>query len=226
MEPINGYDRAITLFSPDGRLFQVEYAREAVRRGTTVMGIKTTEGVVLLGDKYISSPLIENKSIKKIHQIDDHIAIATAGLVADAKVLIDRARVEARINHSVYDEPIGVEILANKICEMIQAMTQYGGARPFGTALLIAGVDDTGIHLFETDPSGALIEYKATAVGRGRDTVFDILEKEYSETLTIEDAIKLGIKALDFNNVDVSVVGIDKIYRRITPEKIAEIMKV
>lgn len=222
---MNAYDRAITLFSPDGRLFQVEYAREAVKRGTTVMGIKTSEGVVLMGDRYISSPLVEDKSIKKIYQIDDHIAIATAGLVADAKVLIDKARVEARINQSVYDEPIDVETLANKICDLMQVMTQHGGSRPFGTALLIAGVDDTGMHLFETDPSGALIEYKATAVGRGRDAAFDIFEKAYTETLTVEDAIKLGAKALDFGNVDVAVIGLDKIYRKITPEKIAEIMK-
>lgn len=224
MEINNGYDRATTVFSPDGRLIQVEYAREAIKRGTTVVGIKTTEGVVLFGEKYISSPLVEDKSIKKIYQIDDHIAIATAGLVADAKVLVDRARIEARINHSVYDEPINVETLANKICDIIQLTTQYGGTRPFGTALLIAGVDDSGMHLFETDPSGALIEYKATAVGRGRDVALDVLQKEYCETLTIEDAIKLGSKVLD-NNIDIAVIGLDKIYRKITPEKIAEIMK-
>ena len=226
MEQQAGYDRAITLFSPDGRLFQVEYARQAVQRGSTVVGMKTTEGVLLLGDRFITNPLIEGQSIKKIYQIDDHIAIATAGLVADARVLIDRARIIARINHSVYDEPITVEVLANNICDIMQSTTQYGGSRPFGTSLLIAGVDDAGMHLFETDPSGALIEYKATAVGRGRDAVFNVFWNSYKETLTLKEALVLGLKALedvegiDKNNIDIGVIGLDKVYRKITPEEI------
>src|SRR5512137_2075099 len=115
-----GYDRAITVFSPDGRLCQVEYAREAVRRGTTAVGIKAGEGVAVLVHKWITSRLMEPRSIEKIFQIDGHIGAATSGLVADARVLIDRARVERQINKLIYDEPIGVEALAKKICDFKQ----------------------------------------------------------------------------------------------------------
>ena len=153
------YDRAITVFSPDGRLFQVEYAREAVKRGTTTVGLKFKDGVVLIIDKRISSRLIEPSSIDKIFKIDEHVGCATSGLVADARVLVDRARIEAQINKITYAERIPVEVLVKKICDFKQNYTQYGGVRPFGTALLVAGVDETGTHLFETDPRGALMAY-------------------------------------------------------------------
>lgn len=190
------YDRASTVFSPDGRLYQVEYAREAVKRGTTAVGIKIKEGVVLLVDKRVSSRLIESNSIEKIFQIDDHIGAATSGLVADARALIDRARVEAQVNRVSYDEPIGVEVLSKKICDHKQTFTQYGGTRPYGTSLLIAGVEDSAARLFETDPSGALLEYKATAIGAGRAHVIETFEADYNEDLSLEDAIFLGVEAL------------------------------
>lgn len=196
MTPQMGYDRAITVFSPDGRLFQVEYAREAVKRGTTAAGVKAKDGVVLLVDKRITSRLIEAESIEKIFQIDDHIGAATSGLVADARALVDRARVEAQINKVSYDEQVGVEVLAKKICDHKQSYTQYGGARPYGTALLIAGVDDSIPRLFETDPSGALLEYKATAIGAGRNSFMEIFESDYKDDMDMEDAIMLGMKAL------------------------------
>ncbi|MDW7732009.1 MAG: archaeal proteasome endopeptidase complex subunit alpha [Methanolobus sp.] len=196
MTPQMGYDRAITVFSPDGRLFQVEYAREAVKRGTTAAGVKSKDGVVLLVDKRITSRLIEAESIEKIFQIDDHIGAATSGLVADARALVDRARVEAQINKVSYDEQVGVEVLAKKICDHKQSYTQYGGARPYGTALLIAGVDDSRPRLFETDPSGALLEYKATAIGAGRNSFMEIFETDYSDDMDMDAAIMLGMKAL------------------------------
>lgn len=190
------YDRAITVFSPDGRLFQVEYAREAVKRGTTTVGLKFKNGVVLIVDKRIASRLMEPKSIEKIFQIDGHIGCATSGLVADARVLVDQARVTAQVNRITYDEDISVEMLVKKICDYKQNFTQYGGARPFGTALLIAGVDDQGIHLFETDPSGALVSYKAGAIGAGRAVVMDFFEEKYEENMEQDDAIVLGLLAL------------------------------
>ena len=150
MMPQIGYDRAITVFSPDGRLFQVEYAREAVKRGTTAIGIKAKNGVALLVDKRVTSRLLEASSIEKIFRVDEHIGAATSGLVADARVLIDRGRVEAQINRIVYDEPISVETLAKRICDFKQTYTQFGGVRPFGTALLIAGVYNGKNYLFET----------------------------------------------------------------------------
>ncbi|WNY24646.1 archaeal proteasome endopeptidase complex subunit alpha [Methanolapillus millepedarum] len=190
------YDRASTVFSPDGRLYQVEYAREAVKRGTTAVGLKVKTGVVLLVDKRVSSRLIEAASIEKIFQVDDHIGAATSGLVADARALIDRARVEAQINRVSYDEPIGVEVISKKICDHKQTFTQYGGTRPYGTSLLIAGVEDNKPRLFETDPSGALLEYKATAIGAGRVPVIEMFEAQYDENMDLNDAIFLGIEAL------------------------------
>jgi len=190
------YDRAITVFSPDGRLFQVEYAREAVKRGTTTVGLKFKSGVVLIVDKRIASRLMEPKSIEKIFQIDGHVGCATSGLVADARILVDQARVIAQVNKITYDEAMSVEELVKRICDFKQNYTQYGGVRPFGTALLVAGVDDQGEHLFETDPSGALVSYKAGSIGAGRNVVMEVFEEEYAENMDMDGAVLLGLKAL------------------------------
>ena len=234
MIPQMGYDRAITVFSPDGRLFQVEYAREAVKRGTTAVGIKTKEGVALLVDKRLTSRLLESKSVEKIFQLDDHIGAATSGLVADARILIDRGRLEAQINRIAYDEPISVETLAKRICDFKQAYTQFGGVRPFGTALLIAGVYNGKSYLFETDPSGALLEYKATAIGAGRNIAMELFEEKYRDDMTLEDAFRLGIEALykvtegkiSIATVDAGVAETEKkIFRIAKPEEIEPYIK-
>lgn len=197
MEPAQmAYDRAITVFSPDGRLFQVEYARKAVERGTTTLGIKFKDGVLLMTDKRMRSRLVEMRTIEKIFIIDDHIGCATSGLVADARTLVDYARVLAQIEKVMYSEKIPVETLVKKICDYKQQFTQFGGVRPFGVSLLIAGIDDQGIHLFETDPSGAVVGYKADCIGINRETVLEILEKEYREDMDFIEAVKLGFKAL------------------------------
>ncbi|SFM17507.1 archaeal proteasome endopeptidase complex subunit alpha [Methanolobus profundi] len=230
MAPQMGYDRAITVFSPDGRLFQVEYAREAVKRGTTAAGVKAKDGVVILVDKRITSRLIEAESIEKIFQIDDHIGVATSGLVADARALVDRARVEAQVNMVSYDEPIGVEVIAKKICDHKQTYTQYGGVRPYGTALLIAGVDDSRPRLFESDPSGALLEYKATAIGAGRNAFMEIFEADYDDDMDIDAAIMLGMKALytstegkvDAATLELGVVTLeDRQFRKLSEEEVS-----
>lgn len=234
MAPQMGYDRAITVFSPDGRLFQVEYAREAVKRGTTAVGIKAADGVVLLVDKRITSRLVEAESIEKIFQIDDHIGAATSGLVADARALIDRARVEAQVNRVSYDEPIGVEVISKKICDHKQTYTQYGGVRPYGTALLIAGVDDNRPRLFETDPSGALLEYKATAIGAGRNAVVEVFEENYREDMDTNAAILLGMDALykasegkfDAGTIEIGVVNLkDRKFRKLVPEEVEDYVR-
>jgi len=231
MQPANmAYDRAITVFSPDGRLFQVEYAREAVKRGTTTVGLKYKTGVVLIVDKRISSHLIEPGSIEKIFEIDGHIGCATSGLVADARALIDRARVDAQVNEITYGEKIQVETLVKRICDFKQTYTQYGGVRPFGTALLVAGVDDTGPRLFSTDPSGALMEYKASSEGSGRNGAMSHFESYYKEDLSMEEAIDMGIKALHKGtegklNPDATEIGVvdkDFKFHIIPPEKSKE----
>jgi len=225
-----GYDRAITVFSPDGRLYQVEYAREAVKRGTTAVGIKCAEGIVLIVDKRVSSRLLEASSIEKIFKIDEHIGVASSGLVGDARALVDRARIESQINRVTYNEQIDVEALAKKLCDHMQTYTQFGGARPYGTALLIAGVSDGEARLFETDPSGTLLEYKATGIGIGRTAVMKVFEEEYNYEASIKDSILLGIKALheategkfDVNTVEIGVIEVkNPQFRKMTKDEVA-----
>ncbi|MEL9998598.1 MAG: archaeal proteasome endopeptidase complex subunit alpha [Thermoplasmata archaeon] len=197
MQPAQmAYDRAITVFSPEGRLYQVEYAREAVKMGSTTIGIKFKDGVALIIDKKVRSRLIEPKSIEKIYIIDEHIGAASSGLMADARVLVDYARMTAQIEKVTYGEKIGVEPLVKKISDYVQQYTQYGGVRPFGTSLLVAGIDDTDVYLFETEPSGAFTGYKASCIGRGRETIMAIFEKEYQENMSKDDAIMLALKAM------------------------------
>jgi proteasome alpha subunit len=225
-----GYDRAITVFSPDGRLYQVEYAREAVKRGTTAVGIKAKDGVVLIVDKRVNSKLLEASSIEKIFKIDEHIGVASSGLVGDARALVDRARVECQINRVSYDEPIEVEALSKKLCDHMQSLTQYGGIRPYGTALLIAGVSDGEVRLFETDPSGTLLEYKATGIGIGRPAAMKVFEEEYNPETEIKDAIPLGLKALhsategkfDVDQVEIGVIAkANPVFRKMSRQEVA-----
>jgi len=191
------YDRAITVFSPDGRLFQVEYAREAVRRGATTAGVVYENGVVLIADRRIPNPkLAEAASLEKIHQIDENIACATAGLVADARVLVDYARLSAQINRVTYSEPMSVELLVRRICDYKQQYTQFGGVRPFGTALLVGGYDDGGIHLYETEPSGSLTSFKAASTGGNKGPVMDLFEQKYRPGMDRDSAVLLALEGL------------------------------
>jgi len=223
------YDRGITVFSPDGRLFQVEYAREAVKKGSTTIGLKYKDGVALIVDRRSSSRLLEPRSTEKIHGIDDYIGCATSGLVADARILVDEARKNAQIHRVNYGENISVEMLVKKICDYKQNYTQYGGVRPFGTALLVAGTDDLGVHLFETDPSGALVAYKATGIGTGRPAVMEYFEKEYKEDMTFEEAIAMGLKALEAaieekpkaENVEIGVANVGEKFKRLAAEDVS-----
>ena len=174
------------------------------------------DGVVLIVDKRVQSKLVITDSIEKMYQIDNHIGITTSGLVADARQLVDRARVQCQVNRMTYGDQIPVSTLVKKMCDYKQSFTQYGGARPFGTALLIAGIDDEGIHLFETDPSGAYQSYNAGAIGRGRSTAIDYFEEKWKAGMTQNAAIKLGLEALrdsleeDLNHDTVEIASVDK----------------
>ena len=220
-----GYDHGVSTFSPDGRLYQVEYARESVKRGTTTVGLKFKDGVILIVDKRIANKLVITDSIEKMYQIDDHIGMTTSGLVADARQLVDKARIQCQINRMTYGSSISMITLVKKMCDYKQSFTQYGGARPFGTALLIAGVDDEGAHLFETDPSGAYQSYHAGAIGRGRSTVIDSFEKSWKSGMTLNAAIKLGLEALqesledslNHDTVEISVVDVNG-YKKLNRE--------
>ena len=190
------YDRGITIFSPDGRLYQVEYAREAVKRGTASIGVRTQGGVVLVVDKRIRSPLMERDSVEKLHKADDHVGIASAGHVADARQLIDMARRQAQVNQLRYGEPIGVETLTKEVTDFIQQYTQVGGARPFGVALIVGGVEEGEPRLFETDPSGTPYEWQALAIGADRGEIEEHLEEHYEESADLDGGIGLALGAL------------------------------
>ena len=196
------YDRGITIFSPDGRLYQVEYAREAVKRGTASIGVRTPEGGWLAVDKRIRSPLMERDSVEKIHKADDHIGIASAGHVADARQLIDFARRQAQVNELRYGEPVGVETLTKEVTDYIQQYTQVGGARPFGVALIIAGIADGEPKLYETDPSGTPYKWKALAVGADRGDIREYLEEHYTDEMTLDEGIELALASLASVNDD------------------------
>ena len=189
------YDRAITVFSPDGRLFQVEYAMELVNRGATILALRCSGGVVLGAEETID-PLEESEYSWKIFKIDDHVGTAIVGLSSDARILIDQARIQAQSNKLTYDEPIDTEVVTKRICDIKQLYTQHAGVRPFGVSMIFAGVDKTGPRVFGTHPSGTYRGYKARAEGAGRETVFNILKEEYKEDMELENVTKLAVKCL------------------------------
>jgi proteasome alpha subunit len=186
------YDRNSNIFSPDGRLYQVEYAREAVKQGSASVGIRTDEGVVLAAARRVRSPLLEERSVEKLHKVDEFHGVASAGHVADARQLVDVSRRAAQVERLRYGEFITTDQLTTEISEHIQEYTQSGGTRPYGAALLIAGFQDGDARLFETDPSGTAIEWQATAIGGGSDRIREQLEEQYDSEMGIEDAVALA----------------------------------
>ncbi|MDQ2053496.1 MULTISPECIES: archaeal proteasome endopeptidase complex subunit alpha [Halobellus] len=204
------YDRGITIFSPDGRLYQVEYAREAVKRGTASVGVRTPEGVVLAADKRSRSPLMEPTSVEKIHKADDHAGIASAGHVADARQLIDFARRQAQVNRLRYGEAVGIETLTKNVTDHIQQYTQVGGARPFGVALLIGGIENGSPRLYETDPSGTPYEWKAVSIGADRGDIQEHLEENYEDEMTLDEGVGLALRAIaSANDDELTAAGVD-----------------
>ena len=223
------YDRAITVFSPDGRLFQVEYALETVNRGYTILGITCSEGVVLGAEEKVETKLQDPDFTLKLYEIDDHLGAAIVGLSSDARILIDQARIYSQSNRLTYDEPIDVEIVTKRIGDVKQLYTQHAGVRPFGVSIIFGGVDKKGNKLFVTHPSGSYGSYKAVAVGIGRETVENILKKEYREDMKLDDAIKLAVKCLSMSleargekpRVKISVIpSATKRLRKLTDKEI------
>ncbi|EJN58841.1 archaeal proteasome endopeptidase complex subunit alpha [Halogranum rubrum] len=222
------YDRGTSLYSPDGRIYQVEYAREAVKRGAPSVGIRTPDGVVLAAQSRAGSSLMVQESIEKLHKLDDHVGAASAGHVADARKLVDFARRESQTNRLRYGEPIGIETLTKEITDLIQENTQRGGTRPYGAALLIGGIDSTGPRLFGTDPSGTPHEWKAVAIGGGRETIQGHLEEEYRPDLDLDAGVELAVNALlteleEVEAVDLSVAVVSEDgYRALTVDEVDE----
>ena len=190
------YDQAATVFSPDGRVYQVEYAREAIKRGGLALGMVFRNGVLFTIDKSIFSPLIEERNLEKFFKITPEVGAAASGLIADARVLIDILREKAQEEARRYGETPDIRNLVMWISRIYEIYTRYEGVRPFGTALIIGGKDPTGYHLYETDPSGVFQERKATAIGKGSQKAVEILEKNYRPGLKKNEAIKMALDIL------------------------------
>ncbi len=229
------YDRAATMFSPDGRLYQVEYASKIVEQGTLGIGFIYDKGVLFGADKKVSSPLILPESVEKLFIIDSHISAISSGLVGDARRLVQIARQESQENLAYYGEPIHVETLVKKIAALMQVFTQYGGMRPFGVSFIFGGIDPEGEkRLFETEPSGALAEYKAIAIGKNKKEAMKILETEYKENMTKKDAVNLMIKAIkasssetekfDLSKLDFAFVEKGNNLKRFTKEELTNLI--
>ncbi len=191
-----GYDRAITVFSPDGKLYQVEYAFEAVKRGWSTIGMKCKEGALIAVEKRRPQALIDFSHLEKIFVVDDHIMTSFAGLAADGRVLVDVAREMALRYRFTYDEPPTVEYIAKLISDIKQAYTQHAGVRPFGVALIFAGVDDFGPQVFMTEPSGQYMSYFAAVIGQNQSQISEFLESRYNYDMSLEEATVLALKAL------------------------------
>ena len=223
------YDRAITIFSPEGRLYQVEYALELVKRGAPVVGVACSEGAVLAANETPESDLEDPDYFRKIYQLDDHVASAIAGLSSDARVLIDQARVYCQSNKLLYDEPVDIEVLARRLGDLAQVYTQHAGVRPFGVSMIIAGYDATGSRVLTTDPSGAYRGFKATAVGRKNEEANRLLEEKYRDDMSLDEAVKLAIEAVNVasdipvtsKTVKVAVIPAEtKTFKRLTEEEV------
>jgi len=196
------YDHGVNTYSPEGRLFQVEYAIQSIKLGSTVVGVSTKEGVILASEKRVGSSLLEPSSVEKIMEIDSHIGVAMAGLMPDARTLIEHARVEAQHHRFDYNEPIRVEALTQSICDLALGFGEdsEGGkrkmSRPFGVALLLAGWDDLGPCLYFSDPSGHFSKFKAKAIGSGHENAQSHLQETYSESFTLLEAENLALSTI------------------------------
>ena len=196
-----GYDRAITVFSPDGRLYQVEYAIETVRRGTIAVGVKCKDGIIIAVEEKPRKLQI-SETAQKIFQIDDHVGVAAAGYIPDARSQVDNARFFSQSNKMIYDESVEVETIAKHLADQCQQYTQYAGVRPYGVALILGGVVNNQPQLYLTDPSGTYISYDAIAIGSGSDSVTDFLEKTYKDELTLDEASTLAAAGIYLSSED------------------------
>jgi len=190
------YDRALTVFSPEGRLYQVEYALEAVRRGTLAVAVKSKDDACIAAQIKVPSILIDADSIDKIFQVDEHIGVAISGLHADSRALINYSRVQAQSFRLTYDEPVRLNMLAKSLADLCQMYSQYGGIRPFGCALFFIAIDASGPHIYTTSPSGIYRSFKSYAIGTGESAAREYLIENYKEEMTFDELINFTLKAL------------------------------
>jgi proteasome alpha subunit len=212
-----GYDRAATMFTPDGHILQVEYAEKTIRLGSASIGMLCKDGVILVSDRKKKDKLVIENSANKVQEIDEHILVVSAGIGSDARVLIDKARVVAQQHRVTYDSPIPTEGVVNEIADIKQRFTHYGGGRPYGVSMMFAGVNGEPA-LYTTDVTGNYLKYRANAIGENDMKLKDKLRKEYKEDLTVKEGIKLALKIFkeildddfDTTRFDIGVVTKDK----------------
>ncbi|KAJ9144034.1 Proteasome subunit alpha type [Coniochaeta hoffmannii] len=231
---MSGYDRALSVFSPDGHVFQVEYAGEAVKRGTCAVGVKGQD-IVVLGCEKRSAMKLQDTRItpSKIGLIDTHVCLAFAGLNADARILLDKARTEAQSHRLTVEDPATIEYVTKYVAGVQQRYTQSGGVRPFGISTLIVGFDKGSKvpRLYQTEPSGIYSAWKANAIGRSSKTVREFLERNYKEDMDREATIRLAIKSLlevvqtGAKNIEIAIMAPGKAIEMLPVEDIENYVK-
>ena len=229
---VMGYDRSATMFSPDGHILQVEYAEKTVRLGTASIGINCSDGVVIIADKGKKDELVVSESADKIYEIDEHVMASAAGILSDARILVNHIRVTAQQHRVTYDTPIDIESVIRELSDVKQQYTQHPGVRPFGVALILAGIDNGKSKLYTSDITGNYFEYNAVAIGKNDDKIKEMLRKEYKKDIKVEDAIKLGLKIFkkilgedfDINRFNIGAIKKDDHrLKRLTTEEIKKL---
>jgi len=227
-----GYDMTPTMYSPDGRIYQVEYAIETVKRGAIAIGLQAKDGIIIAVEE-VSRDLQVEDITQKIFQVDDHIGIAAAGYIPDARVMVDNARFFSQSNKLTYDESVEIEAVARHLADQSHQFTQYSGVRPFGVALIIAGVGRKGTRIFVTDPSGTYIPYTAVAIGGNSDEDTDFLEKNYKNGMSMDETMSLAIAAINLKSdengvkhIRMSKIRTDtKLFEKVSNEELAKHMQ-
>ncbi|MCA9486474.1 archaeal proteasome endopeptidase complex subunit alpha [Candidatus Woesearchaeota archaeon] len=226
-----GYDRTVGMFSPDGLLLQVEYAEKAVKLGSSVMALTTKEGIVFIGDRRVKSKLLVKESFRKIIEIDEHLAVCGAGVMSDGRRLIEQAQYTAQDHKVKFQDPIDILSLVKDVANIQQYYSQAGGLRPFGVSLLIGGVENGAAHLYQSMPSGIYLKYKARAAGQLDEKLNEGLEKEYKESLSNKDAVKLALSLFkkelgeEFSpeRFDIVEIGLDKTLHRLGEDEVKKL---
>ena len=222
-----GYDRAATMFAPDGHILQVEYAAKTIRLGSASIGIVCKEGVAIISDRRQKDKLVIEDSANKIYEIDEHIMVVAAGIISDARVLVDKARILAQQHRVTYDAEPTTEAIVKEVSDIEQQFTQYGGARPFGVALMFAGFDSKP-QLFTTDVTGSYLQYKANAIGENDEKIREKLREKYKEGMTIKESVKLALEifkeiqgdSFKPEKFDVGIIATDKKLKKMSGKEL------
>ena len=215
-----GYDRAATMFSPEGHLLQVEYAEKTVRLGSSSIGMVCSDGVFIIADKRIRDKLIVEDSASKIQEIDEHIITSTAGITSDARVLVEKAQVLCQQHRMTYDSPIEPESVIKEIANTKQQFTQYGGARPFGVSLMLAGINNNKPKLYVSDITGNYFSYYSNAIGENDDKIRVKLREKYKKTSNIKEGVKIALNIFKEIKENFQIEGFELCYIKSDEKKL------